>query len=309
MTPKIQSIKVRFLYPFLVIVTLCVLIQCNSSDKANTNQPIFPETWYLLQEESFGQFIYLFGYETVQDGDSYYFYLIHANQIVAQHSVGERTKIISIEDQSFLSESPSNLVLHDLNQDGNLELIVQSYSGGAHCCYEYWIYSLGKSLHELAYLQTKDSPLMFEDIDLDGIFEAKGVDKSFAYWQTNYANSPSPAIILTFAQNGLVLDIKKMYKTSPSQNDLNTTIMRVRSELGRNISPEHDDAWQHAGIPTAMWAHMLELIYTGNGNVAWDFFDSVWRDGVSGKKEFRTAFEEIMRSSPYWDGIRELNGW
>jgi hypothetical protein len=116
-------------------------------------------------------------------------------------------------------------------------------------------------------------------------------------------------MILTFTADGVKLDAEKMRTPAPDEEELANRVMRVRSELGRNISPHQDEAWRNAGIPVAMWATMLDLIYSGNGNTAWEFFDRVWRNGVRGKDEFRAAFTATLQSSPYWEDIRAMNGW
>lgn len=263
-----------------------------------------------MQIESFGNYEYHLGYTMSADGfEEYQFVILQKGISVAQQECSQYTSLVSLGEQGFLDNQPIEHELVDLNNDGSLELIIQHYSGGAHCCYQYWIYSLGETLQKLALLEPKDSALLFNDLNGDGIYEIEGVDKTFAYWQSDYASSPSPRIVLTFTADGLKLDAEKMRRPAPIETELANTVMRVRSELGRNISSHQDETWRAAGIPPAMWSNMLDLIYTGNGDKAWEFFDRVWRTGVKGKKEFRAAFTATLESSPYWEGIRELNGW
>ncbi len=298
------------IYTTLIILLSAILLtHCGSPQQNDTASP-FPETWTVLQQEDIGAYQYLFGFSTTPDGfEEYQFFIQHNGEVAVNKNCSQHTKVVSVGEQSFLDPSAANPEIVDLNADGSLELVIQHYTGGAHCCFEYWIYSLGGQLTEIAKLETMDSPLIFHNIDDDAVYEVEGVDKTFAYWQSAYAYSPAPPVIMQFTPTGLILDFEQMRKPPPGESELATTVMRVRSELGREISPHHDEAWRHAGIPTAMWATMLDLIYTGNGNTAWEFFDRVWRNGVSGKEEFRAAFQEALQSSPYWDGIREMNGW
>lgn len=294
----------------IILVFAVLLTHCSAPQHNGGNGSPFPETWTVLQQEEIGAYQYLFGFSTAEDGfEEYQLFILHHGKVAAQKRCSPHTKIVSVGEQSFLKPSAANPEIVDMNADGDPELVIQHYTGGAHCCYQYWIYSLGEQLTETAQLETMDSPLIFHNIDDDGVYEVEGVDKTFAYWQTAYAYSPAPLVIMQFTPTGLVLDREQMRKPPPGESELGTTIMRVRSELGRKISPYHDEAWRQAGIPTAMWATMLDLIYTGNGNTAWEFFNRVWRDGVSGKEEFRAAFQQALESSPYWEGIREMNGW
>lgn len=263
-----------------------------------------------MQQELFNGYEYQFGFITSPEGQKEHrFYLLQNGIPLLHHVCSEYTEIVNVNEQGFLDKLATKPELVDLNGDGNLELIVRHFSGGAHCCYQYWIFSLGDAPTQLAFLEPKDSPLIFADKNNDGIFEIEGADKTFAYWQTDYATSPSPHVILTFTPEGLKLDAEKMRQFPPSDDELQNMVMRVRSELGKTISDHQDEAWRHAGIHPAVWATMLDLIYSGNGDVAWQFFDSVWRNGVKGKDEFRGAFLAQLQSSPYWDGIRAMNGW
>lgn len=271
---------------------------------------MFPETWNVVQQEMFGDYEYHLGYTLMDDGfEEFQYFILHQEKLVVQKECSRYTSLVSVGEQGFLDMHTNRPDLVDLNGDGSMELIVQSFTGGAHCCYQYWVYSLGETLLELAFLEPQDSALIFHDINGDGVFEIEGVDKTFAYWQADYASSPAPRFILTVAADGVKLDVEKMRKPAPEEDELANTVMRVRSELGRNISPHQDEKWRHAGIPVAMWAKMLDLIYAGNGDVAWAFFDRVWKNGVKGKEEFRAAFTAKLQSSPYWEDIRSMNGW
>jgi hypothetical protein len=52
---------------------------------------------------------------------------------------------------------------------------------------------------------------------------------------------------------------------------------------------------------------MLDLIYTGNMDSAWKFFDKAWDKSFNGKKKFLREFREQLQTSPYWFQIRKMN--
>jgi len=89
--------------------------------------------------------------------------------------------------------------------DGTPDLIVGSWTGGAHCCYNYTILSLGKLFKNLGTIHGLDSSFSFKDLDGDGVFEAVGPDFNFRYWHECFAYSPAPLVILTFKNGRPVL--------------------------------------------------------------------------------------------------------
>jgi hypothetical protein len=62
------------------------------------------------------------------------------------------------------------------------------------------------------------------------------------------------------------------------------------------------------GFPPSVWAPMMDLIYQGNAETAWQYLDKHWPAGVDGKALFRTVIMDQLKTSPYWEAIKELNG-
>ena len=52
---------------------------------------------------------------------------------------------------------------------------------------------------------------------------------------------------------------------------------------------------------------MLDLIYTGNEDAAWKWFERAWPDGVSKKAEFLKEFKEKLANSNFWPDVN-VNG-
>jgi len=53
----------------------------------------------------------------------------------------------------------------------------------------------------------------------------------------------------------------------------------------------------------------LSMVYNGQGNEALFFCSKVWPKNRRGEKEFVEAFKKQLIKSPYWPGIKVLNGW
>ena len=93
--------------------------------------------------------------------------------------------------------------LHDLtgsdfNRDGYPEVVVETYSGGAHCCFGTQAYSLRESAALILQKPESNAGGYFEDIDVDGISEFVTYDDSFAYQYCPYAAGVSVKSILAY---------------------------------------------------------------------------------------------------------------
>lgn len=194
--------------------------------------------------------------------------------------------------------------------DGNPNLIVAAWTGGAHCCFDYRIFSLGPRFKYCGIIHGLDSEMTFTDLDNDGVCEAIGHDFNFRYWNTSFAYSPAPLIILTLKGGTPRLAISLM-KTPP----LTPSKMRlIANELIKLTSKENPDSSlpKTIAFDSEIWKKMLELIYTGNARQAWEVFDLVWPKDAAGdwisREKFIRTFNERLRKSQYWSQLRQLNG-
>jgi hypothetical protein len=72
-----------------------------------------------------------------------------------------------------------------------------------------------------------------------------------------------------------------------------------------------------------VWEYMLKLIYGGNGDKAWEFYEMVqwnedWESAMTeagrstdstDKGDFLEAFKEHLSTSPYWEEVKKMNNW
>jgi hypothetical protein len=89
----------------------------------------------------------------------------------------------------------------DLEHDGEPDVLLALYSGGAHCCVLVQVFSLDPGT--MSYVKTErnfgDSGDELVDLNHDGHYEFLTADDSFAYAFTDYAASGLPIQILTFS--------------------------------------------------------------------------------------------------------------
>ncbi len=100
----------------------------------------------------------------------------------------------------------------DLEHTGEPDIVLNLYSGGAHCCTLVQIFSFDAAANTYAKTERVfgDPDARILDLRHDGRFEFLTADDAFAYRFTDYAASGLPIEILTFA-NGRFTDVTRAY--------------------------------------------------------------------------------------------------
>jgi hypothetical protein len=92
----------------------------------------------------------------------------------------------------------------DLDGDGTVEVILEVYTGGAHCCVEAWIYHGAKK----TVAKFADAGYRLRDLDGDGRPEFLTADAAFAYAFSSYAASRFPLLVLDW-QGDKLMDVTR----------------------------------------------------------------------------------------------------
>jgi hypothetical protein len=234
-----------------------------------------------------------------EDGKGYLEIIQNGKTVFKQDGFKFRIGLIYTDDE-FKKKGFNSLIAigKDITGKGEPDLVVSEWSGGAHCCFIFNVFEIGKKFKKIATLDAADSDQAhFEDIRGNKKLVFVANDWTFAYWNACFAGSPAPDIILEFKDDKYVLANDLMRKPSPTQKALNDKIIIIRK----------NDSWKEGEPPAELWGYMLDLIYSGNAKVAWQFFDKAWLPGVAGKKEFMQSFQTQLEKSPYWTQIKKMN--
>jgi len=86
----------------------------------------------------------------------------------------------------------------DINGDGKPDLVVEEYTGGAHCCSKTTIYSITNRAEPYWQRKTGNCFVTVQDLDRDGNFELVTCDDVFAYDFCSYARSPMPTVVYRY---------------------------------------------------------------------------------------------------------------
>ena len=146
----------------------------------------------------------------------------------------------------------------DLNGDKIPEAVIETYSGGAHCCFGTQVYSLGAQPQLILKKSESNAGGQFEDLDNDGIQEFITYDDILAYQYCPYAGSP-------FAKSILVYDpVEKLYKpASPLFADTYTEDILQFTQTAEKALPGDYGEWdgsKKCGVLPMVLAH----IYSGD---------------------------------------------
>lgn len=108
--------------------------------------------------------------------------------------------------------SSSSVHIRNLGPDNRNDVVLDLYSGGAHCCTveEVFTYDSTTKVYEMAQRDFGDPSAPLFDLGHNGRYEFESADDSFAYRFTDFAASGLPIEIVAFA-NGRFVDVTRHY--------------------------------------------------------------------------------------------------
>ncbi len=184
----------------------------------------------------------------------------------------------------------------DITGNGTPNLVVSEYTGGAHCCYVDYVFEMGQEVRQIAKIWGGSRSVDFTDLDGDSKLEIVLRDWSFAYFLTYFAAYRPPDVILRYQDGAYRIAADLMRKPAPSQEDLERDAVQVLDDASWE-----GEAWlEHGWVPESLWSTMLELLYTGHSDLAWQFFEMAWPPDISGKDAWLSKFRAKLEDSPYW---------
>lgn len=162
-----------------------------------------------------------------------------------------------------MASNINSLTGTDINKDGYPEVIIETYSGGAHCCSSTLVYSLRTTPVLILQKPESNAGGVFPDLDHDGIREFETADDLFAYLYCPYAGSPSVRVIMEYDPQ------KDLYvPTSPRFTDSYAPMIAehvYRAEAGQPGGlGEWDNTTKCSILPL-----VLDYLYTGQKDKAY----------------------------------------
>jgi hypothetical protein len=190
----------------------------------------------------------------------------------------------------------------DLTRSGGSNLVIQQFTGGAHCCLIALIFELGRELVLIDTINGLDGPVDFVREDSSGRWLVRMEDWTFRYFFATF--SASTACDLTLAwQRGRFrpIDLRRSPKPRDELNRLATTIRNSRLWRGRGV---HDDPMEP--YDTRLTSEMVNLAYTGNLSQALKLLHLAWPLGLVERRGFERNFLSSLHNSASWPDIHAI---
>ena len=210
-----------------------------------------------------------------------------------KYSLGTSAGDLSLEHSPQIGE--------DITGDGEPDLTVSHWSGGAHCCFDVYVFSIGEEFRFVDKIEGEHGFYGFEDLDADGIPEFILYDWAFAYWKASFAGSPAPRVVLSFRDGQYRVNYDLMRREAVSDEQYFQTVEENKDFVEFLCRGEYDQAWIKGKdcVTAYFWGHMLELLYTGHPQKAWAFADRAWDAGPETKQAFLDDFKGQLAISDY----------
>lgn len=188
----------------------------------------------------------------------------------------------------------------DKTGDGIPDVMLSYYSGGAHCCSSTYFVNVGDKVEVVEVVNTDNAELTPIGADPKGGLRFVTNENAFAYWNMSFAGSPMPEVILDFDHGKLRPNFALMKKPAPTLAKLKAKARAASLKISNKPYTEMGMEFEEA-----FWEEMLDLIYTGHEDLAWQYFDMVWPVKKAGKEKFKADFKEALAESYY--GTKEIN--
>ncbi len=199
--------------------------------------------------------------------------------------------------------------LQDLDKNGIDEVVIRTFSGGAHCCTNHVIYTWDDQQFiktETGYLDGNGGG--FEDINRDGKLEFLTYDNSFLYKFSSYAGSFPPSLIYSF-ENGQLNDVtrnhpkilretlQRMYEVikERQKDDYQINGVLAGYVAQKILLGEYEEGWK------LMLAH-----YDKNSDWGLEMYDE--QGNMTNKyPDFPTALKAFLVQQKYLDDKKEID--
>lgn len=184
--------------------------------------------------------------------------------------------------------------LKDIDADGTDELVVTTFSGGAHCCTSHYIYSwMGRKFLEIPLENLDGRGAEFRDLDRDGTLEVVSQDQSFFYEFGAYAFSFPPSRIYEL-QGGELVENTRNYPQA---------LKGVAWQMFQAIQETEKNGDGDIAINGLLAGYVGQKALLGEFEEGWEFMlqhyspKDTW--GVEAGQDFPTALEAFLVEQGY----------
>jgi hypothetical protein len=172
------------------------------------------------------------------------------------------------------------LSVRDLDADLEPEVLVDLFSGGAHCCLSTFLYRFRPDTG--SYVRTRanwgNAGYRLTDLDRDGTPEFSSADDRFAYAFTAYAFSVDPIRIWRF-ERGRLLDVTRDFPRLVARDAARTLALYRRTHRRRD-----------AEVRGVLAAYVADQYLLGRPMVGWRLVNAALRRGELGRGRTKLGY-------------------
>jgi hypothetical protein len=239
--------------------------------------PDNPEALYKLKEERpIGEYVIRLWGSSAADALSW-------EDIVTISRPGQAD--VQIESVFKLSDLTGN----DIIGTGHPDVIVQTYSGGAHCCFSWVVYELGPQLTQILQSPPSNCEGEFKDLDGDGRLEFITCDDLFAYKYCCFANSPLPKVIMSYEPGRGYVPAGPRFQQEYADDIVRDRQLAIGAKAQGHC--EWDNSTKCAVLPV-----VLDYLYSGRQDQAWIELHRLYR--FQDESQLRQEVLDMVTASP-----------
>ena len=185
-----------------------------------------------------------------------------------------------------------------LGREGR-QLVVEQYTGGAHCCTVYHVYDLGAQLRTLfdggEYgVDEIGEDMKPVDVDGDGRYEFTLNVMAFDYFLTSHAGSVFPTAVFAYDERaGKYLPANRKFSAYLLRG-VERDVRKVEA-LKRRVTKEERASAFHGEHFRAVLDVLLKYVYAGEEQKGWAFFEGNYV--LADKPEVEAAVRTRLRQS------------
>jgi hypothetical protein len=176
----------------------------------------------------------------------------------------------------------------DITGEGNPDLVIERYSGGAHCCFSYVVFDLGSLLTMIPLPLDSPGQATFRDLDGDGVYEVVSCDRVFECRYCSCVGSYLPMVVLRYVHG------KGYVPANPEFPQLYDADIENHQEQAERAQAkdfeESDPTGKCVVLPL-----VLDYLYSGRVNEAWEALYRYYK--FPDVDAFRAEIEEIVFQS------------
>jgi hypothetical protein len=153
------------------------------------------------------------------------------------------------------------LTIKELTGNGIPSAIIETFTGGAHCCASVVVYEIGPRLTKILESKESNCGVKFEDLEGKGVFTGVTCDDSFADKYCSFASSPLVKVLLRYVPGLGYQPDSPNYPDQYAADIQQHLVLAATGQPGAN--GERDDTNKCSVLPLT-----LDYLYSGEADQA-----------------------------------------